>query len=161
MEKQASAKHCFVCGVENLNGLQIKFYQPEPGRVVADCRVPACFEGYPGIVHGGIISAMLDEVAGRVFLNGDPPRFMVTAKLNVRFRNLVPVEQPLKLYGFDREDRGRIAVAIGEIRDIENNLLAEAEVVLANIPAGVVGGIREWDKREWMVYPDEEIKYDR
>ena len=37
------------------------------------------FQGYPGVIHGGIIASMLDEVMGRVFMEGDPPRFMVTA----------------------------------------------------------------------------------
>jgi acyl-coenzyme A thioesterase PaaI-like protein len=156
MEKQASARNCFICGVENLNGLQIKFYQQEPGKVVANYSVPARFEGYPGIVHGGVVSAMLDEVAGRAFITGDPPRFMVTAKLSVRFRKPVPIEQPLQLFGFIKEDKGRMAVAAGEIRDLENNLLAEAEVILANMPAEVIEENQEWDEREWMVYPDEE-----
>jgi acyl-coenzyme A thioesterase PaaI-like protein len=156
MEKQASARNCFICGVENLNGLQIKFYQPEPGKVVANYSVPARFEGYPGIVHGGVVSAMLDEVAGRAFITGDPPRFMVTAKISVRFRKPVPIEQPLQLFGYAKEDKGRMAVAAGEIRDLDDNLLAEAEVILANMPAEVIEENQEWDEREWMVYPDEE-----
>jgi acyl-coenzyme A thioesterase PaaI-like protein len=154
MKKQASARNCFVCGVENVNGLQIRFYQAEPGKVVAECTIPKQYEGYPGIVHGGIISAVLDEVAGRTLTGDDPPRFMVTAQLSVRFRRPVPIEQPLQIFGYAKADRDRTAVAISEMRDKDNHLLAEAEVVLANIPPGLLSS--EWDEREWMVYPDEE-----
>jgi acyl-coenzyme A thioesterase PaaI-like protein len=161
MEKQASARNCFICGVENQNGLQLRFYISEPGKVFADYTVPLRFEGYPGIVHGGVVAAMLDEVAGRAFITGDPPRFMVTAKLTVRYRKPVPVNQPLHLIGYAKEDKGRMAIAAGEIRDMQNNLLAEAEVVLANMPSEVVERNKDWDEREWMVYPDEEENNDR
>jgi acyl-coenzyme A thioesterase PaaI-like protein len=161
MEKQASARHCFICGVNNQNGLQIKFYQSEPGVVVAHVVVPKHFEGYPGVVHGGIVSAMLDEIAGRAFLTGDPPRFMVTAKLTVRFRRPVPIEQPLKLLGNAKEDKGRMAIASSELHDMSGALLAEAEVVLANMPANIVEKQKDWDATEWMVYPDEEAEDDR
>jgi acyl-coenzyme A thioesterase PaaI-like protein len=156
MDKQASARNCFICGVENQNGLRIKFYQPEPGKVVAHIVVPKSFEGYPGMVHGGIVSAMLDEVAGRAFITGNPPRFMVTAKLTVRFRRPVPIEQPVRLVGFAKEDKGRMAIATSELYDMSGTLLAEAEVVLANMPADIVEKHKDWDETEWMVYPDQE-----
>jgi hypothetical protein len=54
-----------------------------------------------------------------------------------------------------------MAIAAGEIRDMQNNLLAEAEVVLANMPSEVVERNKDWDEREWMVYPDEEENNDR
>jgi acyl-coenzyme A thioesterase PaaI-like protein len=160
MKKQASARNCFVCGIENKSGLQLRFYEVEPGKIVADYSVPVRFEGYPGIVHGGIVAAMLDEVAGRSFISGDPPRFMVTAKMTVRYRKPVPIDQPLQLVGYAKEDKGRVALAAGEIRDMEGNLLAEADVMLASIPAGVVDRQKDWDEREWMVYPDEEENND-
>ena len=55
---------CFVCGQENSGGLQARFRtNPEAGR--AECRlvIPSTFQGWQGMVHGGIISALLDEVA--------------------------------------------------------------------------------------------------
>jgi acyl-coenzyme A thioesterase PaaI-like protein len=161
MKKQASARNCFICGVDNQGGLQLRFYEAEPGKIVADYTVPVRFEGYPGIVHGGIVAAMLDEVAGRTFISGDPPRFMVTAKMTVRYRKPVPIDQPLQLFGYAKQDKGRVALAAGEIRDMEGNLLAEADVMLASMPAGVVEWQKDWDEREWMIYPDEEANNDR
>jgi acyl-coenzyme A thioesterase PaaI-like protein len=74
MKKQSNSKNCFVCGVENIQGLQIDFYEVEAGKVTAAITVPQHFQGYPGIVHGGIIAAMLDEVAGRTVIQSEPPR---------------------------------------------------------------------------------------
>jgi len=155
MKKQASATRCFVCGVNNPYGLQMKFYEPAVGEVHAEITVPEDFAGYPGVVHGGIIAAMLDEVAGRVFLGDGAPRFMVTARLSVRYRRPVPVATPLVLKGQAKEDKGKVAFASGAIFNQAGDLLAEADLVLAELPT-------ELEKRrdgvldEWQVYPDEE-----
>ena len=117
MNKQANSRHCFVCGVENPFGLQLKFYEEEPGRVTAEIVVPDHFQGYPGVVHGGIIAAMLDEVSGRTMLRGNPPRWMVTAKLDIRYRKPVPTEKRIYLEGLAKEDNGKVAVVMGKILD--------------------------------------------
>lgn len=153
MKKQGSARQCFVCGVENPYGLHLKFYESGPGETHAEIVVPERYQGYPGIVHGGIIAAMLDEVSGRAFMGDDPPRFMVTVKLSVRYRRPVPVETLLVLKGHAGEDKGRAAYATGEIYDAQGVLLAEAEAVLADIPAGV-GSMAEMGDDDWKVYPD-------
>ena len=73
------------------------FYTIAPGEVEAHHILTDHYQGYPGVVHGGIIASMLDEVMGRVFMEGDPPRFMVTAELKIRYKKPVPVNTPLKL----------------------------------------------------------------
>lgn len=156
MNKQASGRDCFVCGVGNGNGLGMKFYQVEPGLVISDYQVPDHFQGYPGVVHGGIIAAMLDEIAGRVFMSGDPPRFMFTVQLSLRYRKPVPTGKPLRLVGHAHKDKGRVAVGIGEIFDAEGNLLAEAEGVYADIPEEAREEFSAHSEF-WKVYPDEEV----
>jgi acyl-coenzyme A thioesterase PaaI-like protein len=98
---------------------------------------------------------MLDEVAGRVFMGNDPPRFMVTAKMTVRYKRPVPVGRKLTLRGRAIQDKGRVAIAEGTIYDSEGSILAEAEVVLANIPDDMASGV-EMSGEDWRVYPDEE-----
>ena len=70
--------------------------------------------GWPGsgIVHGGVVATMLDELVGRVFI-GEPPdlRFLYTAKLTVRYRNPVPTGQPLHMVATGVRDKGRVAEA--------------------------------------------------
>lgn len=155
MKKQANSAHCFVCGVKNPNGLHLSFYETSPGETLAETIVPEQFQGYPGIVHGGIVAAMLDEVSGRVFMTGDPPRFLVTAKLSIRYRRPVPVGKKLTLRGHAKEDNGRVAYAVGEIYDDSGTLLAEAEAHMANVPPGIAANY-DASGEEWKVYPDEE-----
>jgi len=156
---QASSRHCFVCGVENPNGLHLVFKQTGPGEVSADYIVPEQFEGYPGVVHGGIVAAMLDEISGRAHMGDDPnkPRFMFTARLELRYRKNVPVGQPLHLVGRALKSKGRTATASGQIFGPDGTLLAEAEALLVDVPgesldAGVL------DALGWRVYPELEGK---
>lgn len=156
MIKQANSKHCFVCGVENVFGLKLNFYEVQPGMVKAETIVSEHFQGYPGVVHGGIVAAMLDEVSGRSMIRGEPPRFMVTAKLDVRYRKPVPTGKRLLLEGKAKEDNGRIAVVTGAIYNEEHELLAEVEAVLADIPKRLMEQAA-FGPDDWKVYPDEEL----
>jgi acyl-coenzyme A thioesterase PaaI-like protein len=151
--KQPNSKHCFVCGRDNSYGLKLNFYETAPGEVVVNYTVPEHFQGYPGVVHGGIVAAMLDEVTGRVHMGGEPPRFMFTAKLNLRYRKNVPIGQPLRIVGHAGKSKGRMAIATGEIFGPGDELLAEAEALLINVPDLVVDQV-DLEKLGWKVYPD-------
>lgn len=155
--KQPNSRHCFVCGVENPIGLHLKFYETGLGEVTADLNLPATYQGYPGIVHGGIIAAMLDEAAGRAHMGPvDAPRFMFTARLDVRYRKNVPVGQPLKLVGKAGASKSRTAEAHSAIYDQEGILLADADVLLVNVPQTVIQST-DLAALGWRVYPDESI----
>jgi acyl-coenzyme A thioesterase PaaI-like protein len=151
--KQPNSKKCFVCGLENPIGLQLKFYENNPGEVVVEYTVPEQYQGYPGVVHGGVVAAMLDEAAGRVHMGGYPPRFMFTARLDVRYRKNVPIGQPLRIVGRVGKSRERIATAISQIYGPGGDLLAEAEAVLVNVPEEIVNEV-DLDALGWKVYPD-------
>lgn len=155
--KQPGSSHCFVCGVENPHGLHMHFYTTAPGQVESVITVPEHFQGYPGIVHGGIIASMMDEVMGRVFMENGSGRFMVTAELKIRYRKPVPTQTPLTLRGRAIKDRGRIAQADGEILAPDGTVLVTGEIIVANLPEElrIVGNEAEMG---WKVYPDEELK---
>jgi uncharacterized protein (TIGR00369 family) len=154
--KQPNSRFCFVCGVENPFGLHLKFYETGAGEVCADITIPQQYQSYPGIVHGGVVAAMLDEVTGRAYMGDvDQPRFMYTARLEVRYRRNVPVEAPLHLVGRAQKTKGRTATASGTIFDQEGNLLAEADALLVDVPQEVVSN-SDLDTLGWKVYPDED-----
>ena len=92
------------------------------------------YQGYPGVVHGGVVSAMLDEVVGRVALIGDHHHFMMTVKMQVKFRQPVPTDTPLRIVGELVKLRGRIGQAVGRIELPDGTIAAEAELVLADLP---------------------------
>jgi acyl-coenzyme A thioesterase PaaI-like protein len=154
MNKQPNSRKCFVCGIENPIGLHLKFYETSPGEIMADYTAPEHFQGYPGVLHGGIVAAILDETAGRALMS-DPaaPRFMFTGKLEVRYRKNVPVGQPLKVVGRAGRDKGRAAEATSAIYSQDGTLLAEANALLMNLPESPDPDILE--KLGWKVYPDE------
>jgi acyl-coenzyme A thioesterase PaaI-like protein len=153
-QKQPGSKHCFICGRENPVGLKLDFYTIEPGLVRTKVTIPIEYEGYPGVVHGGILAAILDETGGRAHMTG-PTFFMVTAQLNVRYRKPVPPETPLEVYGMAGERKGRVAKAHAEIRTLEGDVLTEADLVLVDIPDKKMAGV-DLEEMGWKVYPDEE-----
>jgi acyl-coenzyme A thioesterase PaaI-like protein len=153
MTKQPNSKHCFVCGRENLYGLKLDFYETQPGEVVVEYTVPEHYQGYPGVVHGGIVAAMLDEVTGRTHMGGDQPRFMFTARLEVRYHKNVPVGKPLKIVGYAGKSRGRTALAKGMIFGPDGELLAEADALLVDVPEEITQQA-DLEALGWKVYPD-------
>jgi acyl-coenzyme A thioesterase PaaI-like protein len=151
---QPNSLHCFVCGLHNPFGLHLRFYESAPGEVSAELTVPEQYQGYPGVVHGGIVAAMLDEVSGRSQMGGDPPRFMYTARLDIRYRKNVPVGQPLRLVGKAGPSKRRTATASGAIYGSDGELLAEAQAVLVNIPEDVLASA-DLDALGWKHYPED------
>ena len=155
MTKLPNSHNCFVCGRENSYGLKLAFYQDGADSVICNYTVPKRYEGYPGIVHGGITSAILDEAIGRVFMIDDHNRFMYTAKLTTRFRQPVPIETPLKVTAIIIKDRGRLGEANAQLFNPKGKLLAETEGLLAALPEEFVHS-SDLEELGWRVYPDEE-----
>lgn len=153
-EKQPGSKTCFVCGRENPVGLKMDFYSTGSGCTQAQITISAEYDGYPGIVHGGIIAAILDETGGRALMENFT-RFMVTAQLNVRYRKPVPSQTPLIVIGEAGLRRGRVAHATSEIKTLEGDVLASAELVLVDIPDSQLAGL-DAEALGWRVYPDQE-----
>jgi acyl-coenzyme A thioesterase PaaI-like protein len=61
VEKQPNSRMCFVCGVDNPIGLHLKFYTDDDGRCIARFLPKPEHQGYPGQLHGGLISTILEE----------------------------------------------------------------------------------------------------
>src|SRR5512139_4146211 len=154
--KQPNSRMCFICGLENPVGLHLHIYETEPGVVETTYVAPEHFQGYPGVLHGGIVGAIIDEISGRALMGDDPmkPRFMYTAKLEVKYRKNVPIGKPLKIVGRAGKSKARSAEAWAGIYDAETReLLAEGNTLLMNVPAD------QFDKSRlaelgWKVYPE-------
>ena len=150
---QPNSRFCFGCGMENPIGLKIMFYQTGPDEVTAECKLGEKYQGYPGVAHGGIVAAMLDEVAARSLMGGKPTRFMYTAKLNIKYRNNVPIGQPLRLVGKVVKVKKQTATAKGAVYGPDQDLLAEAEALLINVPDGVIDSA-DLVFLGWREYPE-------
>jgi acyl-coenzyme A thioesterase PaaI-like protein len=154
--KQPNSRMCFICGLENPVGLHLHIYETEPGVVETRYYAPEHFQGYPGVLHGGIVAAILDEVSSRTQMGSDPmnPRFMFTAKLEVKYRRNIPIGRELKIVGKAGRSKARSAEAWAGIYEAETGeLLAEGNVLLMNVPSGQFDNAR-FDELGWKIYPD-------
>lgn len=154
--KQPNSKMCFICGVKNPVGLHLHIYETEPGTVEALYSAPEHFQGYPGVLHGGIVGALIDEISGRAHMGSDPtaPRFMFTAKLEVKYRRNVPISRTLRIVGKAGRSRGKSAEAWGGIYMADTGeLLAEGSTLLIDVPSDALD-VTRLDELGWKIYPD-------
>lgn len=112
---------CFACGPLNSTGLGLRF-APAADGVESAALIPAPYQGWRGIVHGGIVMTMLDE--GMAHAAGAAGYRGVTAELTARFRAPVPIGEPLRV-------TGRIAWRRGRVFGLEASVLAADGAVLA------------------------------
>jgi len=126
--QQYISRMCFGCGTDNHLGLHAQFLELEDGRLCAEFTAQEQHQGYPGRLHGGIISAILDETIGRAIQIQNPDIFAVTIELNVRFRKPVPLNTTLRAITEITQDKGRVFEG-------EGSLLLEDGTVAANATA--------------------------
>jgi len=154
MIKQPNSLHCFICGIENPIGLKLKIYVTDEGSIETIYTAPGHFQGYPGVLHGGIVAAILDEISGRALMgNPSSPRFMFTGKLEVKFRKNVPIGEPLRIVGKAGKSKGKIAEGWAGIYNESNDLLAEATTLLIDVPQNLLAET-DLNSLGWKIYPD-------
>jgi len=150
MKRQVNSRMCFVCGMENPIGLRLVFEEDEE-RVWAKFTPQEEHQGFPGILHGGLTGTLLDEVMGRCLMVGGEERWMLSAKLEVRYREPIPIGEPLTVMGEVVQDRGRVVETRGKIRLSDGSLAAEARGVYMQVSQEM----RERMERElgdWQVW---------
>ena len=117
--------NCFACGELNEVGLHLKL-NLEPGRCWTELEIPRRFEGWEGIIHGGILCTILDEVMAWALVQSDS--WGVTARMSVDFRRPVTVGQKIRAEGWITESRRRIHATAAKMVDADTGTeLASAE----------------------------------
>ena len=151
MQKQPNSRMCFVCGLENAIGLKLAFYTDDEGRCVTRFRPRDEHQGYPGHLHGGVISTLLDETMGRVLVHEDV--FALTGRLEIKFRKSVPLDQELVVAGELTRSRSRAYEARGTIELPDGTVLVEGAGTYMRIPEEAMERVRE-ELEFWQVVPD-------
>ncbi|SHI16843.1 uncharacterized domain 1-containing protein [Sporobacter termitidis DSM 10068] len=115
LKKQNNARRCFVCGVDNNEGLKTEFYELEDGTLAATAVAHPFHQSYPGRVHGGVSTALLDETIGRAINITEPETWGVTVEITTRFKKPVPYDVPLLVIGRITENRSRLFSGEGRL----------------------------------------------
>ena len=124
---------CFGCGAANPHGLHLSF-TPEADGVRAAFTPLVVHQGYEQVVHGGILSTLLDEaMAWAVAAAGI---WAVTGEMQVRFRRPLHVGETVSLHGAVTDIRTRAISASGQIvREADGQVIATATALFVRVPA--------------------------
>ena len=124
---------CFACGTANPIGLNMQFYR-HGDAVCSEIVLSKQYEGWENMVHGGIVSTLLDEImswTGMYFKRS----FLVTRKMEIKYIRPVPIETPLIVSGKLGKPAQYPKVEVsGQIRNRNGNLFVRAAGQFAMVP---------------------------
>jgi acyl-coenzyme A thioesterase PaaI-like protein len=136
----AARRYCFGCGDLNPAGLKLEF-RFEGNKAVADFLPQDKHQGYPGLMHGGVMAAALDEAMGwAMYALGV---WAVTGKMEVKYRQPLPLHQKATVSGEVIRNRGHWLEMRGEIRSEEGRLMAESYGLFMRLPEEKVRELEE------------------
>lgn len=153
VRKQQNSKMCLVCGLKNPHGLLTSFYELASGELVGLFTAREEHQSYPGRLHGGVITALLDETIGRAIQVGRAEEVWgVTVEFTTRYAKPVPLDTELRVVGRIHSEEGRVFSGTGEI------LLPGGEVAATGVGKYVklpIERIADFDieAQEWRVVP--------
>jgi acyl-coenzyme A thioesterase PaaI-like protein len=153
---QSISRMCMVCGTDNEAGLHARFYNLDGDEVLGIFDAREIHQGYPGRLHGGMASTILDETIGRALNITDPDAFGVTVELTVRLRKPVPLDGPVRAVGRITRDSSRVFEGSGEILLPDGTVAVEASGKYVKMP---IAKIAEGDFHEQW-FPDERERPD-
>ena len=117
--------NCFVCGKNNPIGLNIAFFKDQD-KIKAEFIPESKHQGFKGIVHGGILSSILDEIMGRTAIITRDVMTM-TVEINIKYRKKALVGEKIIFAAQMTKDLGRMIEAQAEARSEDGTLLTEAK----------------------------------
>lgn len=126
VSKQPNSKLCIICGLENPIGLKASFYNMEDGSVMSKFKFREIDQSYPDRVHGGMVSTMLDEIAGRAIWYNGVNSFGVTMDMTVKYRKPINYDTYLFAKAIVISETKLFFKTKSYIMDENMNVLAEA-----------------------------------
>ena len=157
--KQNNSDMCVVCGTVNPLSLGTRFYHVEGDMIVGLVTGRDEHQSYPNRMHGGMISALLDEVVGRAINVVEPGAFGVTSEINVKFKKPVPLNEEIRVVGKLTKNTRLIFQAAGFVEDASGNILATATATYVKMDAAKIAGAPLTEEQYFLVPDDvEEIE---
>jgi acyl-coenzyme A thioesterase PaaI-like protein len=147
---------CFICGTRNAAGLKSSFYEQSDGTVLARFTGHEQHQGYPGRMHGGVISGIMDETIGRAIMVGrghNQEVWGVTAELTLRYRQPVPLGVELTVVGRITRDTRLLFEGTGELLLPDGTVAVEAKGKYLKLRLEKIADF-DPEQMEWRVVPD-------
>jgi uncharacterized protein (TIGR00369 family) len=118
-------RRCFVCGEKNPDGLKLVLRMDQgQGRAASDVVFPERFQGWEGIVHGGLLATVLDEAM--IYAAGSNGLRCVTGEITVRYIKLAIIGEVYRLEGRVTGAKGKITLAESELLGQDGAAIARA-----------------------------------
>jgi uncharacterized protein (TIGR00369 family) len=142
---------CLVCGLKNPFGLHTSFFELDNKELLAVFEPREEHQSYPGRLHGGIISTILDETIGRaIMVHSETEVWGVTVDLQVRFKKPVPLDEELRILSRITKNNSRVFEGTGELLLADGTVAAEAHGKYLKIPLEKIADF-DVDHQEWRV----------
>ena len=149
--KQPNSKMCLVCGLKNPFGLHTSFFELDNDELLAVFTPREEHQSYPGRLHGGITSTILDETMGRaIMIKSAGEVWGVTVELNIRFKKPVPLDQELRVLGRITKDSKRFFEGTGKLLLEDGTIAAEGHGKYLKVPLEKIADF-DVDAQEWRV----------
>ena len=149
--KQPNSRMCLVCGMNNPIGVKAFFYETDREEVIALFTPGEEYQGYPGRLHGGITSGLLDETIGRVIMTRhDADIWYVTLELKTRFRKPIPLGEELRIIGRITREGTHIFEGTGEVVLPSGEIAATGEGKYIRLPPEKIPDF-DTEIEEWKV----------
>lgn len=148
--KQENSKMCLVCGLKNSFGLKASFYELENEELLAIFRPSEKHQSYPGRLHGGIATAILDETIGRAILMKDRDLWGVTIDFHTRYRRPVPLDEEIRVIGRIDHIANRFFEGSGEILLKDGSVAVEGKGKFLKLPLDDIADF-DAEEQEWRV----------
>ena len=114
---------CWVCAPANGHGLAVAFQADSEGGVAGEFPCDEEFVGYPGFLHGGVTSALLDGAMTNCLMARGTPG--LTAQLEVRFLRPVRLGETARLRAWLEKSHAPLFILAAELRQ-NDDILATA-----------------------------------
>jgi uncharacterized protein (TIGR00369 family) len=153
--KQPNSKMCLVCGLKNPFGLHTSFFELDNNELLAIFKPKKEHQSYPGRLHGGIISTILDEAIGRaIMIHSEGDIWGVTVDLQIRFKKPVPLDEELRILGRITKDSSRFFEGTGELLLQDGTVAAKGHGKYLKIALEKIADF-DVNHQEWQVVESE------
>ena len=153
--KQENSKMCLVCGLKNPFGLQAAFYELENDDLLAIFKPMEEHQSYPGRLHGGIATAILDETVGRAIMIANQDIWGVTIDFSTRYRKPIPLSDQIRVVGRIEKVARRYFEGSGEILLEDGSVAVEGRGRYLKLPLDKIADF-DFDQQDWKVTPSQD-----